>query len=145
MILDQLVRRGYETYSPSYFLLKSLKKEAVRLVQSESLTVAEAARKLEVAPKSLKTWISLKQQGTLTGSLGVAKLTLINYAFVSLNANSPLRVRKATYSKKPLRTLRNCRSEVRHDCQIKNEPTIQKILKSCRISFISRFIQPKIN
>ena len=38
--------------------------------------MAEVGRNLEVAPKSLKTWIVLHQQGTLTGSLGVAKLSV---------------------------------------------------------------------
>ena len=59
---------------PRRILTEVFKKEAVRLVQTEGLTLAEVGRNLEVAPKSLKTWIVLHQQGTLTGSLGVAKL-----------------------------------------------------------------------
>ena len=60
---------------PRRIFTSEFKKEAVRLVQSEGLTMAEVARKLDVAPKSLKTWITLHQQGALTGSLGVAKLS----------------------------------------------------------------------
>lgn len=40
---------------PRRLFTEEFKKEAVRLVQSESLTIEEAARKLDVAPKSLKT------------------------------------------------------------------------------------------
>ena len=58
---------------PRRILTEAFKKEAVRLVQAEGLTLAEVGRNLEVAPKSLKTWIVLHRQGTLTGSLGVAK------------------------------------------------------------------------
>lgn len=61
---------------PRRIFTEEFKKEAVRLVQSEGLTMAEAARKLDVAPKSLKTWISLQQQGTLKASLGVTKLSV---------------------------------------------------------------------
>ena len=60
---------------PRRILTEAFKKEAVRLVQAEGLTLAEVGRNLEVAPKSLKTWIVLHRQGTLTGSLGVAKLS----------------------------------------------------------------------
>ena len=60
---------------PRRIFTEEFKKEAISLVQSEGLTMAEVARKLDVALKSLKTWITLHQQGALTGSLGVAKLS----------------------------------------------------------------------
>ena len=41
---------------PRRILTEEFKKEAVRLVQAEGLTLAEVGRNLEVAPKSLKTW-----------------------------------------------------------------------------------------
>ena len=44
---------------PRHIFTEEFKKEAVRLAESESLTMAEAARQLDIAPKSLKTWISL--------------------------------------------------------------------------------------
>ena len=72
MLFYQLERKFNETY-PQRILTEEFKKEAVRLVQTEGLALAEVGRNLEVAPKSLKTWIVLHQQGTLTGSLGVAK------------------------------------------------------------------------
>ena len=58
MIFYQLERKFNETY-PRRIFTEEFKKVGVRLVQSEGLTMAEAARKLDVAPKSLKTWISL--------------------------------------------------------------------------------------
>ena len=47
---------------PRRILTEAFKKEAVRLVQTEGLALAEVGRNLEVAPKSLKTWIALHQQ-----------------------------------------------------------------------------------
>ena len=105
---------------PRRLFTEEFKKEAVRLVQSESLTIEEAARKLDVAPKSPKTWISLKQQGTLTGSLGVAKLTSDQLRIRELDCEVAIAFEERDILKKPPRTLRNCRSEVRHDCQLKN-------------------------
>jgi transposase len=60
---------------PRRVFTEEFKKEAVRLVQSEGLTIAEASRNLDIAPKSIRTWISQYQEGTLTGSLGVSKLS----------------------------------------------------------------------
>ena len=60
---------------PRRIFTEEFKKEAVRLVQSEGLTMAEVSRMLDVAPQSLKPWITLHQQDARTGSLGVAKLS----------------------------------------------------------------------
>ena len=60
---------------PRRIFTEEFKQEAVRLVQTAGLTLAEVGRNLDVAPKSLKTWLALHQQGALTGSLGVAKLS----------------------------------------------------------------------
>lgn len=105
---------------PRRIFTEEFKKEAVRLVQSEGLTMAEAARKLDVAPKSLKTWISLQQQGALAGSLGVAKFSVEQLRIRELERELAITREERDILKKPPRTLRNCRSEVRHDCQIKN-------------------------
>jgi len=105
---------------PRRLFTEEFKKEAVRLAQPVGSTMAEAARKLDVAPKSLKTWISLKQQGTLTGSLGVAKLTSDQLRIRELDCEFAIACEERDILKKPPRTLRNCRSEVRHDCQLKN-------------------------
>ena len=107
---------------------EEFKKEAVRLVQSEGLTIAEAARKLDVAPKSLKTWIALHQQGALKGSLGVAKLRAEQLRIRELERELAIAREERDILKKPPRTpyrstghaLRNCRSKVRHDYQTKS-------------------------
>ena len=44
---------------PRRIFTEEFKKETVRLVQSEGLTMAEIAKKFDVAPKSLKTCITL--------------------------------------------------------------------------------------
>ena len=40
------------------------------------LTLAEAGRNLDISPKSAKTWLAQYEQGTLTGTLGVNKLSV---------------------------------------------------------------------
>lgn len=54
---------------------EEFKKEAVRLFKQQDLTLAEVSRNLDIAPKSLKTWVALYDAGTLKASIGVAKLT----------------------------------------------------------------------
>ena len=51
------------------------KAEAIKLVTEQKLTHAEAGRKLDIATKSLRTWIEQQARGTLKASLGAAKLT----------------------------------------------------------------------
>ena len=51
------------------------KREAIKLVTEQGLTLAEVSRKLDVATKSLRTWIDQQQRGELRSSLGASKLT----------------------------------------------------------------------
>lgn len=60
---------------PRRIFTEEFKKEAVRLFKEQRLTVAEVSRNLEVAPKSLKTWLSQYDTGSLKGSLGFDKIT----------------------------------------------------------------------
>ncbi|MGB2833752.1 MAG: transposase [Methylotenera sp.] len=60
---------------PRRIFTEAFKKEAVRLFKEQDLTLAEVSRNLEIAPKSLKTWLELYDAGALEGSLGVTKLT----------------------------------------------------------------------
>lgn len=60
---------------PRRIFTEEFKKEAVRLFKEQGLTVAEVCRNLEIAPKSLRTWLSQYDTGSLKGSLGVDKLT----------------------------------------------------------------------
>ena len=60
---------------PWRIFTEEFKKEAVRLFKQQDLTLAEVSRNLDVAPKSLKTWMALYDAGTLKASIGVAKLT----------------------------------------------------------------------
>jgi transposase len=59
---------------PRRIFTEEFKKEAVRLFKEQSLTVAEVSRNLEIAPKSLRIWLSQYGTGSLKGSLGVDKL-----------------------------------------------------------------------
>lgn len=60
---------------PRRIFTEEFKKEAVRLFQEQDLTFAEVSRNLDIAPKSLRTWLSQYDAGSLKGSLGVGKLT----------------------------------------------------------------------
>lgn len=60
---------------PRRIFSEEFKKEAVRLFKEQGLTIAEVSRNLEIAPKSLRTWLSQYDAGALKGSLGVNKLT----------------------------------------------------------------------
>ena len=44
---------------PPRIFTKEFKKEAVRLFKQLDLTLAEVSRNLDIAPKSLKTWVAL--------------------------------------------------------------------------------------
>ena len=59
---------------PRRIFTEEFKKEAVRLFKQQDLTLAEVSRNLDIAPKSLKTWVALYDAGTLKASIGVAKL-----------------------------------------------------------------------
>ena len=44
---------------PSRIFTEEFKKEAVRLLKQQGLTLAEVSHNLDIAPKSLKTWMAL--------------------------------------------------------------------------------------
>ena len=60
---------------PRRVFTEEFKREAIKLVLAQGLTVAEASRKLDVATKSLRTWIRQQEHGELKSSLGATKLT----------------------------------------------------------------------
>ena len=60
---------------PRRIFREEFKREAIRLVNEQGLTIAEASRKLDVASKSLRTWMKQEQSGELKSSLGADKLT----------------------------------------------------------------------
>lgn len=60
---------------PRRLFSEDFNKEAVRLFKQQGLTLAEVSRNLDIAPKSLKTWVALYNAGAPKASIGVAKLT----------------------------------------------------------------------
>ena len=60
---------------PRRLFSAEFKAEAIKLVNQQSLTLAEAARRLDIATKSLRKWIAQAQQGALKLSLGAHKLS----------------------------------------------------------------------
>lgn len=56
---------------PRCIFTETFKKEAILLFKEQDLTLAEVSRNLDIAPKSLKTWVTLYDAGALKASLGV--------------------------------------------------------------------------
>ena len=60
---------------------EEFKREAIKLVNEQGLTIAEACNKLDtgwpraIATKSLRTWMKQEQAGELKASLGAGKLS----------------------------------------------------------------------
>ena len=50
---------------PRRIFTEEFKREAIKLVTEQGLTLAEAAQKLDIATKSLRTWINQQSQGSL--------------------------------------------------------------------------------
>ena len=60
---------------PRRIFTEEFKREAIKLVTEQGLTMAEAGRKLDIATKSLRTWVEQLERGQLKASLGASKLT----------------------------------------------------------------------
>ena len=60
---------------PRRIFREEFKREAIKLVNDQGLTIAEASKKLDIASKSLRTWMKQEQIGELKASLGANKLT----------------------------------------------------------------------
>jgi len=55
---------------PRRIFTAEFKREAIKLVTEQGLTLAEASRKLDVATKSLRTWMDPQERDKLKPSLG---------------------------------------------------------------------------
>ena len=60
---------------PRRIFTEEFKREAIKLVTEQGLTLAEAGRKLDVATKSLRTWMEHQERGVLKSSIGASTLT----------------------------------------------------------------------
>ena len=66
---------------PRRIFQEEFKREAIKLVNEQGLTIAEACNKLDtrwpkaIATKSLRTWMKQEQAGELKASLGARKLS----------------------------------------------------------------------
>jgi transposase len=61
---------------PRRIFTAEFKLEAIKLVTEHGLTQSEAARKLDIDPKSLKQWKDQHERGELKASQGISKLTV---------------------------------------------------------------------
>lgn len=61
---------------PRRIFTAEFKLEAIKLVTEHGLTHAEAARKLDIATKSLREWKEQHERGELKASPGISKLTV---------------------------------------------------------------------
>jgi transposase len=60
---------------PRRIFTEEFKLEAIKLVTEQGLSITEAGRKLDIATKSLRTWMEQQERGELRASLGALKLT----------------------------------------------------------------------
>ena len=60
---------------PRRIFTEEFKLEAIKLITQQGLTFAEASRKLDIASKSLRTWMDQLERGKLKASLGASRLT----------------------------------------------------------------------
>ena len=60
---------------PHRIFTEEFKREAIKRVTEQGLTQAKASRKLEVATKSLRTWMGQQESGLLKASLDASNLT----------------------------------------------------------------------
>jgi len=60
---------------PRRIFTEEFKLEAIKLITQQGLTIAEVGRKLDVATKSIRTWMEQQERGKLRASLGASKLT----------------------------------------------------------------------
>ena len=60
---------------PRRIFREEFKREAIKLVNEQGLTIAEASTKLDIASKSLRTWMKQEQAGEIKASLGADKLS----------------------------------------------------------------------
>ncbi len=85
---------------PCQIFTEEFKKEAVRLY----LTIAEVSRNLDIAPKSLRTWLFQYDAGSLKDSLGVGKLTPEQLRIRELERELAVAREERDILKKPRRT-----------------------------------------
>ena len=60
---------------PRRLFTEAFKREAIKLVTEQHLNVAAAGQQLDVAPKSIHSWIAESERVELKATLGAAKLT----------------------------------------------------------------------
>ena len=60
---------------PRRLFTEEFKREAIKLVTEQHLNVAAAGRKLDLDPKSIRSWITESERGELKATLGATKLT----------------------------------------------------------------------
>lgn len=68
---------------PRRIFTAEFKREAIKLVTEQGLTLAEAGRKLDVATKSLRTWMDQQEHGSSSPALAHQSLRQISSAFAS--------------------------------------------------------------
>ena len=100
---------------PRRIFTAEFKAEAIKLITEQKLTPAEVSRKLDVATKSLRTWIDQQALGTLKASLGADKLPPDQQRIRELERELAIAKMERDILKKRRRSSRRSRSEVRHD------------------------------
>ncbi|MEO6022009.1 MAG: transposase [Burkholderiales bacterium] len=69
---------------PRRIFTAEFKREAIKRVVNQGLSLAEASRKLDIPTKSLRDWIAQSERGELKATLGAGKLTPDQYCIREL-------------------------------------------------------------
>ena len=99
---------------PRRIFTEEFKREAIKLVTEQGLTMAEAGRKLDIATKSLRTWVEQLERGQLKASLGASKLTVDQQRIRELERELAIAKMERDILKKARRSSQGSRSEIRH-------------------------------
>lgn len=74
---------------PRCIFTAEFKREAIKLVTEQGLTPAEAGRKLDIATKSLRTWMDQQERGKLKSSLDLVGVSVrLSLALYSLTGSN---------------------------------------------------------
>jgi len=97
-------------------ITKEFRIEAVKLITEENLSLPEAGRRLNVAPSTINNWVKAQKAGRLT-DIGKSQRPLTDLEMELYRTKRELAEVKMERDilKKPQRTLRRSRCQVRDD------------------------------
>lgn len=119
---------------PRCLFTEEFKREAIRFVTEHHLNVAAAGRQLDVAPKSIRSWIEEAEGGELKASLGASKLTADQQRIQELERELAIALEERDILKKPSRTLQNSRSKYAMIDKLNSQHSVQRLCQQLNVA-----------